>query len=111
MPAASRVYVGGDLDNVVVAQSGRTLSERHGNAGTVVVDLSEVEFVDRSGIRAILAAGERARRSDGRQVVVLRDALLDRVGPLTGVSRCVRLIDGDRDESDPARAARVAGDR
>ena len=81
---AAWVHVAGELDIASTPSLKSKLNELQPHARLVVVDLREVEFVDSSGVHALVDATSRAR-SDDRRVVLLRNpATLDRVFTLTG---------------------------
>lgn len=78
------VHVAGELDISSSPRLESQLRELHTEARLLVLDLRDVEFVDSSGVHAIVDATFRARRA-GRRLVVLRDpATVDRVFTLTG---------------------------
>jgi anti-sigma B factor antagonist len=80
---AAWVHVAGELDIASTPRLESKLSDLEPQARLVVVDLREVEFVDSSGVHALVGATSRAR-SAGRRVVLLRNpATLDRVFTLT----------------------------
>jgi anti-sigma B factor antagonist len=53
----------------------------------LVVDLSEVDFLDCAGARALLAASRRARLHEGRMVVAAPSRRVARLLQLTGLGR------------------------
>jgi anti-sigma B factor antagonist len=71
-PGQTRVVLSGELD---IASADGLEQELAGievdSPGTLVLDLRRVEFIDSTGLRALIAADERAR-SDGRRLVVVR---------------------------------------
>ncbi len=58
--------------------------------GTLVLDLRRVEFIDSTGLRALIAADERAR-SDGRRLAVVRGP--DAVERLLAVTQLDQRLD------------------
>jgi anti-sigma B factor antagonist len=83
---ATRVHVAGELDIATTPRLVRTLRETHLQAPLVVLDLRELEFIDSSGVHAIVNASIRARRL-GRRLILLRGRpSVDRVFTLTGSS-------------------------
>jgi anti-sigma B factor antagonist len=80
---AAWVHVAGELDIATTPRLESTLRELHSQALLVVLDLREVEFVDSSGVHAIVDASVRARRAARRLVVVRNPATVDRVFTLT----------------------------
>ena len=80
---AAWVRVAGELDIASTPHLESKLLDLQPQARLVVVDLREVEFVDSSGVHALVDATSHAR-SAGRRVVLLRNpATLDRVFTLT----------------------------
>jgi anti-sigma B factor antagonist len=88
---AAWVHVAGALDIATTPQLARTLRESH--ARLVVLDLRELEFMDCSGVHAIVDASRRARQL-GRRLLLLRGPPhVDRVFSLTGHSQEVETGD------------------
>jgi anti-anti-sigma factor len=78
------VHVAGELDIATTPRLESKLRDLQPQARLVVLDLREVEFLDSSGVHAMVDATSRARRA-GRRLVLLRDpASLDRIFTLTG---------------------------
>jgi anti-anti-sigma factor len=65
-PAVETIVVSGRLDGVESASLRATMNE-HLSKGTnrIVVDLSEVEFVDSAGLATLVIGMKRARLEDG----------------------------------------------
>jgi anti-anti-sigma factor len=71
-PGQTRVVLVGELDIASTQTLENELSAIETNSpGTLVLDLRRVEFIDSTGLRALIAADERAR-SDGRRLAVVR---------------------------------------
>ncbi|GAA4692725.1 hypothetical protein GCM10023215_32360 [Pseudonocardia yuanmonensis] len=70
LPGTVEVVLDGELD---ISTFGRALrrveAAEDGAPGLLVLDLSQLEFVDSSGVRLVLLAEERAR-AEGRRVAV-----------------------------------------
>ena len=97
---AAWMHVPGELDIATVPQMQRTLREPHLEARLVVLDLRQLDFIDVSGVHAIVNASIRARR-DGRRLVLLRGPPnVDRMFTLTGSSDDIEL--GDLERHEPA---------
>lgn len=59
----------------------------------LVLDLRELEFMDSTGLRAVIAADARARERGGRLVVVRAPEEVDRVFQLTRMDQHLELVD------------------
>ena len=71
-PGQTRVVLSGELDIASAGELEDQLAAIEGDSpGTLVLDLRQVDFVDSTGLRALIAADERAR-SQGRRLVVVR---------------------------------------
>ena len=71
-PGQTRVVLVGELDIASTQTLENELLAIEANSpGTLVLDLRRVEFIDSTGLRALIAADERAR-SDGRRLAVVR---------------------------------------
>ena len=90
----TRVALSGELDIASAEQLDEGLAGVEGDAGeTLVLDLRGVEFIDSTGIRAVIAADVRAR-ADGRRLVVVRGAkAVERVLSLTQLDERLELVD------------------
>jgi anti-anti-sigma factor len=71
-PGQTRVVMIGELDIASTGGLESQLAEIEVDSpGTLVLDLRRVDFIDSTGLRALVAADERAR-SQGRRLVVVR---------------------------------------
>jgi anti-anti-sigma factor len=61
--------------------------------GTVVLDLRRVDFIDSTGLRAVIAADERARTAGRRFVVVRGPAAVERVFNVTQLNQRLDIVD------------------
>jgi anti-sigma B factor antagonist len=63
--------------------------------GTVqlVADLSQVEFIDSSGLGALIGGLRRVREDDGSLVLVIPTRRILRVFQLTGLTKALRIYD------------------
>ena len=92
--ATRYVFVAGNIDISVADDVLRVLSEAiDGSAKSVVVDLSELEFIDSSGIRELLRAEARAVMLDVTFGVTRPTRAVLRVFEVTNVMQL--LIDAD----------------
>ena len=83
--AQTRVVLAGELDIASTDRLERELAAVEGNSpGVLVLDLRRVEFIDSTGLRALIAADERAR-SDGRRLALVSGS--DAVERLLSVTR------------------------
>jgi anti-anti-sigma factor len=61
--------------------------------GTLVLDLRRVDFIDSTGLRAVIAADERARTAGRRFVVVRGTAAVERVFNVTQLDQRLDIVD------------------
>jgi anti-sigma B factor antagonist len=61
--------------------------------GLVVIDLRGLEFMDSSGLRALLAADTRARERGARLVIVRGDERIQRVLRITRLDERLEIVD------------------
>lgn len=100
---AAWVHVEGELDIDTTPQLERTLRDPGSQAQLVVLDMRELEFMDTSGVHAIVNESARARTL-GRRLVLLRGPPdVDRVFTLTGNSADVE--SGELEPIEPSVAA------
>jgi len=84
----------GELDLGGVDEFERLLGTDEGQqAGTVVLDLRELTFIDSSGLRALIMADQRVRAGGGRFVVVRGQERVDEVLQMTGVAQRIEIVD------------------
>jgi anti-sigma B factor antagonist len=62
-------------------------------AGTFVLDLRGLTFIDSSGLRALIMADQRVRDDGGRVIVVRGSDRVNQVLEVTGVARQIELVD------------------
>ena len=96
-PQQVAVTLAGEIDLATSARLRRDLADAIVGASTVVVDMASVEFIDASGIGALVSVADAARR---------RGATLWLVHPSPIVRRVLALLDRDGDalpvRDDPA---------
>ena len=63
------------------------------DARRIVLDLSNLEFIDSSGIRLIIAADARSRMDGDRLVVIRGPQAVHRVFELTGIAERLTFVD------------------
>ena len=84
----------GELDMAGVDRFERLLTaDGFPEAGTFVVDLRRLTFIDSSGLRALIMADQRVRHEGGRFVVVRGPDRVNQVLEMTGVSQQIELVD------------------
>jgi anti-sigma B factor antagonist len=90
--AAAHVVLVGELDLATVGVAEEAMKRVDGDAGTLVLDLRGLNFLDSSGLRMILSAADSSDR--GPRVFVVRGpAQVDRVFELTGAGERLNLVD------------------
>jgi anti-anti-sigma factor len=95
-----RVVLTGELDLAVVPRLDAELREAESEGPPViVVDLAGLEFMDSSGLRALVVADERARRDGRRLTIMSASRAVRRVFEITKLDRHLDLVD------DPSAAA------
>lgn len=100
----------GELDLSTVPEAEEVLERLESEAGssTLVVDLQGLTFMDSTGLRFLLAAYERGRRSDRRLLLVRGNEPVQRVFRLTQLDERLTFVDdpdavpgGDEDQEAP----------
>src|SRR5262245_58875003 len=85
----------GQVDLATAGQLSKTLVEVIGDGVTeVVVDLAKVDFMDSTGVRALVQAARAADEADARLYVRGAQGWVARVLEITGVAGYLRLPDG-----------------
>lgn len=84
----------GELDLTTAPEMEQELRRAEASdAARIIVDLSGLQFIDASGIRALLMA-EMASRTDSNRLVFLRGPdQVERVFALTGMDKELRFLD------------------
>ena len=84
----------GELDMAGVDRFERLLTaDGSPEAGTFVVDMRGLTFIDSSGLRALIIADKRVRAEGGRFVVVRGSEQVNEVLEMTGVAKQIELLD------------------
>ena len=78
------VHVGGDLDVYTAPRLKETLAETLGDGGRLVLDLSEVHFIDSTALGVIVSAREQSQAADGDLRLVMDDPYLLKIFHITG---------------------------
>jgi anti-sigma B factor antagonist len=91
---APRLILSGELDLASAEQLETQLKQLETSEPDVIVlDLRELEFMDSTGLRAVIAADARARERGGRLIVVRAPEEVDRVFRLTRMDQHLELVD------------------
>jgi anti-anti-sigma factor len=92
--AAVRLALTGDLDLATSREAEETIKEAEaGRPPLLVVDLSELEFMDSTGLRVILSAASRGEEEDRRVVIVKGPDVVQRVFEITRVAERLDMVD------------------
>lgn len=93
-PGQTRLVLAGELDIASTQQFEQQLTASEAQApDALVVDLRRVEFVDSTGLRALISADERAR-SQGRRLIVVRGpGAVERLLAITQLDQRLELVD------------------
>jgi anti-anti-sigma factor len=91
---ATHVKLSGDLDLSTSKRAEEAIeqAERSGTP-TVVVDLRGLAFMDSTGLRVIVSADKRARRSNKRVVIIQGPAAVRRVFEITRLDERLDIVD------------------
>ena len=91
---AIHVLLSGDLDLSTAKQAEQAIEDAE-KAGrpTVVVDLRRLSFMDSTGLRVIVSADKRARRSNRRVVIIQGPAPVRRVFEITRLDERLEIVD------------------
>jgi len=91
----ARIALAGELDIAsapdVEAAFGRL--EDGGPPGLIVLDLRELEFIDSTGLRTVVAADTRAREQDRRLEIVRGSDAVNRIFSVTGLDERLVFVD------------------
>jgi anti-sigma B factor antagonist len=90
----ARVVLAGELDIASTEMLERELESLEGDSpATLILDLRQVEFIDSTGLRAVIAANERAREAGRRLVVVRGSNAVERLFTVTQLDRRLEVVD------------------
>ena len=95
--SAAIVTMQGDLDIATEAQATGDLAGAMDGCDVLVVDLRELDFLDSTGVRVLLAADLRAREQGLRFGVVRGDGMVARLLDVTRIDKRFPVVD-DPDE-------------
>lgn len=89
-----RVVLTGELDLATAEQLEDELkSVESSEPPKLVLDLRKLEFMDSTGLRAVIAADSRARERGGKVVIVRAPEEVDRVFRITRMDQHLELVD------------------
>ena len=85
----------GELDIATVGELEDALTQRLEAGQDLVVDLRSLEFMDSSGVRALVAGHQEAQSGGGSLVIVraLRGTEVDRVIDVSGIATALGMVD------------------
>jgi anti-sigma B factor antagonist len=90
----TKVALVGELDIASAPQFEEGLAKLEGNnPGVLVLDLRGLEFIDSTGLRAVITADERARSTGRRFVIVRGTAAVERVFSVTQLDQRLEIVD------------------
>ena len=90
----TRLALAGELDIASTPEFEEGLAKAESTEpGVLVLDLRKVEFIDSTGLRAVIAADERARNAGRRFVVVRGTAAVERVFSVTQLDQRLEIVD------------------
>ncbi|MEA2267367.1 MAG: anti-sigma factor antagonist [Solirubrobacteraceae bacterium] len=88
---AVRIRVLGDLDLASVPALERTLTDVEAtDAKALVLDLDGLDFIDSTGLRAVIEADMRSRADGGRMTITRGSPQVQRLFELVGADRRLR---------------------
>ncbi len=91
---AMHVKLRGDLDLSTAKQAEQAIEEAERAGGqTVVIDLRGLDFMDSTGLRVIVSADKRAKRSGKRAVIVQGPTAVRRVFEITRLDERLDIVD------------------
>jgi anti-anti-sigma factor len=90
----TRVALTGELDIASATEFEEALAKvEAGGPSVLVLDLRQVEFIDSTGLRAVIAADERARSAGRRLVIVKGTSAVERVFSVTQLDQRLDIVD------------------
>ena len=90
---ATHLVLAGELDIASAEGFDERLAAHEHEAPVLVLDLRRVEFIDSTGIRALIVADERARTNGRRLVVVRGSQAVDRLFSVTQLDERLEIVD------------------
>jgi anti-sigma B factor antagonist len=92
--AAVRLRLTGDLDLATAEDAERAiLDAEEARPPVLILDLSELDFMDSTGLRVILSASTRAQEQERRVVLVKGPSVVQRVFEITRLAERLDMVD------------------
>ena len=92
----AHVALSGELDIATAPKLDEVVARLEGEGrALIVIDLRGLQFMDSSGLRALLAADTRARSRGARLVIVRGDDRIQRVLRITRLDERLEIVDDD----------------
>ena len=92
--AAVRLRLTGDLDLATAEDAERAiLGAEEGRPPVLILDLSELDFMDSTGLRVVVSAASRARDEDRRLAIVKGPEVVQRVFEITRLAERLDMVD------------------
>ena len=93
-PGQTRVVLVGELDIATTQELENELTAIEADSpGVLVLDMRRVEFVDSTGLRALIAADERARSEGRRLAIVQGPNAVERLLSVTQLDQRLDVVD------------------
>ena len=90
----TRMALVGELDIASAPRFEEGLAEvERDTPGVLALDLRRVDFIDSTGLRAVIAADERARAAGRRFVIIRGPAAVERVFSVTQLDQRLEIVD------------------
>ncbi|HYZ82180.1 MAG TPA: STAS domain-containing protein [Solirubrobacteraceae bacterium] len=91
---AVRLVLTGDLDLATAGEAEAAIvAAEEGSPPLLILDLSELAFMDSTGLRVIVSAATRARDEDRRLVLVKGPDVVQRVFEITRLAERLEIVD------------------
>ena len=90
---ATTVVFSGELDLAGVDRARAAIAEAEENPGMIVLDLSQLTFLDSTGLEVVLRAARRASEAGRRLVVRKPSQYVKRLFELTAIDRSLDIVD------------------
>lgn len=91
--AVTVVAVGGELDLHTAPELASALESAQAASGALVVDCTEVGFMDSTGLSVFVAAHQRAREAGASLGVVVAEPAVRKVFAITGIDAVIPIHD------------------